>query len=96
MVFTLDRWFGERGILPRIVAEFEDSALSKVFAREGLGFVALPRFVSEEAIAENGFAEIGEASGCREMFYALTLRRPKRRAAVDEILAGARARLSRH
>jgi len=34
---TLDRWFESQGLRPRIVGEFEDSALMAVFAARGLG-----------------------------------------------------------
>ena len=91
---SLDRWFVTRGLYPRVIGEFDDPALLKVFAREGHGFLALPRVVSEEAIEENGFSVIGGAEGCEESFYAVTSRRGSRRETVEGVLAAARDLLS--
>ena len=87
---SLDRWFATHDIHPRIVAEFDDPALSKVFAREGAGFVALPQVVSAEVIEENGFELCGEPEGCVETFYAVTSPRRSRRPEVDLVIEEAK------
>ena len=38
----LDQWFDEQGFRPQIVAEFQDSALLKVFGKEGFGIFPAP------------------------------------------------------
>ena len=45
---ALDQWFQDRGIRPRIAAEFEDSALLKVFGQTGVGLFAAADVVSSE------------------------------------------------
>jgi LysR family transcriptional activator of nhaA len=37
-----EQWFGAEKIRPRIVAEFDDSALAKDFGRQGMGVFAAP------------------------------------------------------
>ena len=42
---TLEKWFQEQGIHPRVVAEYDDAALMKVAAADGLGCFPLPTVV---------------------------------------------------
>jgi len=88
----LDRWFSARGLTVSPRAEFDDAALAKVAAAEGLGFIAVPAVVAVDACARYGLAEAGRAAGCRVRFFALTAeRRPA--GAVKELLgSAARAR----
>lgn len=84
----LDRWFSARGLTVSPRAEFDDAALAKVAAAEGLGFIAVPAVVAVDACARYGLAEAGRAAGCRVRFFALTAeRRPA--GAVKELLASA-------
>ncbi|MBP6785523.1 MAG: LysR family transcriptional regulator, partial [Verrucomicrobiales bacterium] len=46
----LEKWFRSVEVEPRIVAEFEDAALTKIVASDGLGFIAVPTLVMSEAI----------------------------------------------
>jgi len=84
----LDRWFSEQGVNVSTRAEFDDAALAKVAAAEGLGFIAVPAVVATEACARYGLAEAGRAAECRVRFFALTAeRRPT--DPVKQILAAA-------
>ena len=47
----LEAWFEQRGIRPRIVGEFEDSALLKTFGSSGMGVFPVAEWVHEELIA---------------------------------------------
>ena len=38
---AVEAWFRDIGVVPRVVAEFEDLALMKVMAAEGRGFVSV-------------------------------------------------------
>ena len=55
----LEKWFRSVEVEPRIVAEFEDAALTKIVASDGLGFIAVPTLVMSEAIERYGFVPIG-------------------------------------
>lgn len=69
---SLDRWFHEQGIAPRIVAEFEDPALMKVMASDGRGFIPVPSVVAQEAVDRFSLRIIGTTEKCRDQFFAIT------------------------
>lgn len=72
---SLEVWFRNEGVRPNVVAEFEDLALMKVMAADGRGFTALPTVAMGEAVSRYGFRSLGEASGCRVQFHAITAER---------------------
>lgn len=85
----LEKWFGRTGIVPGVVAEFEDPALAKIVATRGLGFVAVPVFVLAEAIERFGFVSLGQTRGIETSCYAITA---ERRLTHPAILAITRTR----
>lgn len=72
---SLEQWFSEQRVEPRVLAEFEDPALMKVAAAHGEGFVALPTVVVDEASSRYGLEVFGVAEECCEKFYAITAER---------------------
>lgn len=88
---SLEKWFLETGVRPRVVADFEDAALMKVIAAEGRGFIALPSVISDEAVARFGLRAIGETERCRVEFHAITAERRITHPAVNVITERARA-----
>src|SRR5690606_13449814 len=90
---ALERWFRVEGIAPVVVAEFEDPALMKVMAEDGLGFIPVPTVVIPEAIERYGFEQIGEAPGCIDQYYAITAERKIHHPAVALLTANAQKRL---
>ena len=48
---SLERWFTEQDIRPRIVAEFDDSALAKDFGQQGLGVFVAPTVIEAEVLS---------------------------------------------
>lgn len=71
----LERWFGSTGVQPRVVAEFEDAALTKIVATGGNGFIAVPTVVAPEAVERYGFVPIGRTKEVQTHFYAITAER---------------------
>ncbi len=71
----LEKWFQVAGIQPRVVAEFEDAALTKIVASSGHGFIAVPTVVVSEAIERHGFVPIGRTKEVETQFYAITAER---------------------
>lgn len=71
----LEKWFGSVGIQPRVVAEFEDAALTKIVATGGNGFIAVPSLVASEAVERYGFVPLGRTSEVSTHFYAITTER---------------------
>jgi LysR family transcriptional regulator, transcriptional activator of nhaA len=90
---SLERWFRDRAIAPRMLAEFDDAALMKVVATDGLGFIALPDLVTAEAVTRHGVKVIGKAPGCLQQFYAISAERRLTHPAVVAITSQARSAL---
>lgn len=86
----LENWFRNEGIEPRIVGEFEDGALAKIVATEGLGFIHLPSVVAAEAVERYGFSILGRTTKCQMHFYAITAERRVDHPAVRAITERAR------
>lgn len=72
---SLENWFRSLQIRPRVVAEFDDAALMKVAAANGLGFVPIPTIVAREALTRYDLRRIGATERCRDQFYAITAER---------------------
>jgi LysR family transcriptional activator of nhaA len=79
---ALDHWFEAEGLHPRVVGEFEDSALLKVFGQEGLGIFIVPTIIENEVQKQYGVEVLGRVEPIRERFYALTVNRRLRHPAV--------------
>lgn len=71
----LENWFRSVGVEPRVVAEFEDAALTKIVATSDLGFIAVPSVVTAEAVERYGFVPIGRTKEVETQFYAITAER---------------------
>ena len=81
----LEKWFRSEGIEPRIVGEFEDGALAKIVATEGIGFIHVPSVVASEAVERYGFSILGRTKKCEMQFYATTAERRVDHPAVRAI-----------
>lgn len=90
---SLERWFDSVKVRPRIVGEFEDSALMKVFGRDGSGVFAAPTVVANEIQRELGVKAIGSTDAVRESFYAITIERKFKHPIVARIAELARNEL---
>ena len=90
---SLEKWFHTNGLRPRLVAEFDDTALMTVAAADGLGFMPMPAVVRRESVARYGFQAIGHAPQCRLQFYAISAERKLTHPAVVAITAQAQTKL---
>ncbi|MGF1464704.1 MAG: transcriptional activator NhaR [Sandaracinaceae bacterium] len=90
---SLDHWMTELGIRPRIVAEFEDSALLKAFGREGAGLFPGPTAIETEICDMYRVKVVGRTDQVVERFYAITVERRIKHPAVRLISENARERL---
>jgi len=89
----LDQWFELEGLHPRIIGEFDDSALLKSFGQRGLGFFAAPSPLTSEIERQYQVKRLGPVERARERIYALTLDRRIRHPAVVAISEAARSRV---
>lgn len=86
----LDTWFLKLGWLPRIVGEFDDSALVKVFGARGRGIFAAPTVVEAEVLAHHHVEVLGRVEEVRHAFYAISVERRLRHPAVLALAERAR------
>ncbi len=86
---SLEKWFQAEDLRPRLMAEFDDAALMKIAAVEGLGFFPLPTLVVKEAVVRYGFQIIGRTEDCRQQFYAISAERKLTHPAVLAITSQA-------
>jgi LysR family transcriptional activator of nhaA len=86
----LDRWFESEGVRPRIVGEFEDSALMAVFAARGLGVFPLAELGAEDLSLLRGLRWLGRADGVIEEIHAIRSRRGQHHGLASQVVAGAR------
>jgi LysR family transcriptional activator of nhaA len=82
MRMTLERWFSNLGISPKIIAEFEDSALLEVVATESDAFFPVHTVAVAEAVQRYGFKKVGEAADCKTEFFAITAERRLKHPAI--------------
>jgi len=90
---SLDHWFESQNIRPQVVAEFEDSALLKVFAQEGVGIFAAPSAIEKETCRQYRVRPIGELPAIKERYYAISVERKLKHPAVVAISDTAREEL---
>lgn len=89
----LDQWFQARGIHPKIVGEFEDSALLKAFGQAGAGLFPVPSVIETEAGRQYRARPVGIADGVVERFYAISAERKIKHPAIAAICTTARTEL---
>jgi len=87
---ALDEWFGQQGISPTLVAEFEDSALMKAFGEQGNGIFPAPAAISDEVEQMYRSRRIGPAIAVEEKYYAISPERKLKHPAVLKIIENAR------
>ncbi len=90
---SLDHWFSANRIRPRIIGEFQDSALLKVFGQVGRGLFVLPSVVEEDVCSRYDVQVVGQLTQVRERFYAISAERKVKNPAVLAITESARSKL---
>jgi LysR family transcriptional activator of nhaA len=85
----LDEWLTRHDLHPRIVGEFQDSALLNVFSSAGAGVFASASLVAKQLQMQFGAVALGEIEGMRESYYAIVRDRKIRHAAVGAVLSAA-------
>jgi len=90
---SLDDWFDREGVRPRVVSEFEDSALLMAFGQAGMGVFAAPSAIEREVRHQYGVVTVGRLDALSERFYAISGERRLKHPAVVAISATARQRV---
>lgn len=89
----IDKWLDKNRIFPRVVAEFDDSALMKVFGQEGAGIFTAPAAIEAEVMSQFNAVCIGRVEEVKERFYAISVERRVLHPVVSVILETARESL---
>jgi LysR family transcriptional regulator, transcriptional activator of nhaA len=90
------RWFDAAGLRPRIVGEFDDSALMRAFAEAGAGIFPSASLVGEKLCQQAGMIHLGDAQGVTETYYAISVERRITHPAVRAISDAASAASTLH
>lgn len=87
---ALDQWVNRHQITPVVVAEFEDYALLRAFARAGHGVAPVPVVLEEQFHRQYDLLRVGVANGVHSEFYGISVERKVKHPAVAAIVERAR------
>ncbi len=93
---ALEQWFEGQRVRPRIVGEFDDSALLKAFGQGGAGLFVAPTAIADYVCRQYGVRSVGRIESVTEKLYAITTERRMQhpaavavgRAASTEVFGG--------
>jgi LysR family transcriptional activator of nhaA len=90
---SLDRWFDGLPFNPRVVAEFDDSALMKEFGAHGSGLFPIPAMVLDQVRRQYGIELVGRVPNLRVKYFMVTTERKIKHPATAGIVQTAKARM---
>ena len=86
----LIQWLEANNLHPKIVGEFDDSALVKAFGQAGAGLFVAPTAIADHVCEQYKVAEIGRIDSVVEHLYAITTERQLTHPAIVAISKTAR------
>ncbi len=89
----IDQYLDKLRIHPRMVAEFDDSALMKAFGKEGAGIFIAPAVIKAEVEMQYEVVSIGQIEEVKEHFYAITVERRIKHPIVSAVMESTRESL---
>ena len=89
----LDQWFEAADLKPRIVAEFDDSALMNAFGEAGGSVFVGPTVIEREVCRYYRVRVVGRTDAVRDRYYAISAERRLKHPGVLAITESARAAL---
>ena len=72
---SIDKWLDKHRVHPRVIAEFDDSALMKAFGQEGAGIFIAPTAIKAEVEWQYQVTMIGRVDEVKERFFAISVER---------------------
>ncbi len=91
---SLVSWFDQSKIAPKIVAEFDDSALLKFFGQTGRGVFCVSTAVERDVLAQFDVSIIGRVDSVFDRYYGILPERKIKHSAVDIVLKAAKKLLA--
>ena len=85
----LEKFFNKHDIVPNIVAEFQDSALTKVYGQNGWGAFIAPTPIAEKIVRQYDVLHVGRLP-FSENFYAITTDRKISDPIISHLVASSR------
>jgi LysR family transcriptional regulator, transcriptional activator of nhaA len=85
---ALDEWFDATGVRPKVVAEFDDSALLLAFAGSAQAMFPAPTAIERDVCRLSGARVIGRTDAVRERYVAVSVERKLKHPAVVAITRG--------
>jgi len=89
----INQWLDKHRVHPRMVAEFDDSALMKAFGQEGAGIFIAPSAIEAQVERQYQVTSIGRTEEVMEYFYAISIERRITHPVVSAVMAAARESL---
>ena len=89
----LDQWFETHSIRPRVLGEFQDTALLTIFGQSGAGLFAAPLAIEREVRKRYRVAKLGELGASVTEYYAISAERKIKHPAATVIAEVARHKL---
>ncbi len=83
----LDQWLIQHRLRPRVVGEFEDSALLETFGGSGLGVVPAALSVQDDLLQRHQARLLGPCEGVEDHYYAISTERRVKHPVVQQLLA---------
>jgi LysR family transcriptional activator of nhaA len=90
---SIDQWLDKHRLHPRVIAEFDDSALMKAFGQEGSGIFIAPAAIEAEVERQHQVVAIGRIDELKEHFYAISVERKVTHPVVSAVMEAARETL---
>lgn len=90
---ALDRWMEDHRVDPEVVAEFEDSALLKVFGQAGEGVFPVPTAIEGVVRRQYGVGLVGRIPDVLDTFYAISVEKRVQHDAALRVIKQARSSL---
>ena len=82
----LDQWFDRMLIRPRVVGEFEDSALLKTFGANGMGVFPAAEIAHDALVAQYSVKRVGACEGVEEHFYLIVAEKKVQHPMIRQLL----------
>ncbi|ALP41357.1 LysR family transcriptional regulator [Aeromonas schubertii] len=89
-------WYGERGLHPHIVGQFDDSTLMKSFGKAGKGLFPAPLAMRQEIERLYGVTWLATLDDLPLSYYLVTAERYLSHDGVEAVMGAARSRLFAH
>jgi LysR family transcriptional activator of nhaA len=89
----LEVWLDALEVRPKVVAEFDDSALLMAFGMRGRGVFAAPTVIEDEVCRQFDVQVVGRTEDVTERFWAISVERRLRHPAVLALADSARREL---